>query len=96
MIVMSFTKESAVARSVADLSKRLDIPESDVQTLSVSTEDFPDMSLGLPADGEFAAQMIATGWLIRLEANGDIYEYRADKYQIRLKGFDGNNQIIAG
>jgi hypothetical protein len=54
------------------------------------------MSLGAAAPGEMAAQMISTGWEIRLEASGREYEYRADKYQLRLVGFEGQNHIIRG
>jgi hypothetical protein len=38
--------------------------------------------------------MISTGWQINLAANGEKYEYRADKYQLRLCGFQGTNRIV--
>jgi hypothetical protein len=90
---MSFTKESAVERAKQDLAQRLGIPESEI-TESVAETDFPDMSLGTPEDGEMSAQMISTGWRIELRAGGENYEYRADKYQLRLRGFNGTNYII--
>ena len=40
--------------------------------------------------------MIATGWEIGLKANGKSYEYRADKYQLRAKGFEGKNYLVKG
>jgi hypothetical protein len=52
------------------------------------------MSLGAPAADEMSAQMISNGWQINLSASGKNYEYRADKYQIRLRGFNGSNYII--
>jgi hypothetical protein len=52
------------------------------------------MSLGAPESDEMAAQMIATGWEIDLKANGKSYEYRADKYQLRAKGFNGKNHLV--
>ena len=52
------------------------------------------MSLGAATSDEMSAQMISSGWKIRLGANGDNYEYRADKYQVRLRGFKGTNYII--
>ncbi len=91
---MGFTQESAVERAKQDLAKRLKLSESDISEGSVSKVDFPDMSLGAPASGEMSAQMIATGWKIGLKANGKNYEYRADKYQLRLKDFDGSNHVI--
>lgn len=91
---MSFTRESAVSRAKADLAARLNVAEDEVSEKSVTDKDFPDMSLGAPAEGEFSAQMISSGWLIELEAGGKAYEYRADKYQLRLVNFDGQNYVI--
>lgn len=91
---MSFNRDSAVERAKQDLASRLSIAESEVQTASVSDEDFPNSSLGAPVDDEMAAQMISSGWRINLTADGQNYEYRADKYQLRLRGFKGTNYII--
>ena len=91
---MGFTKESAVERAKQDLAKRLNVDEGEISEGSVEKVDFPDMSLGAAAGGEMSAQMISTGWKIGLNAKGKTYEYRADKYQLRLKGFDGANHVI--
>jgi hypothetical protein len=91
---MGFTKESAVERAKSDLAERLKMSEQDIQEQSVTETDFPDMSLGAPAKDEMSAQMISSGWRINLAANGQDYEYRADKYQLRLKGSDGSNHVI--
>ena len=91
---MGFTKESAVEQAKKDLAKRLKVNENDIQERSVDKRDFPDMSLGAPARDEMSAQMISTGWQINLSANGRNYEYRADKYQLRLKDFDGANHVV--
>jgi hypothetical protein len=91
---MSFTKESAVASAKHDLASRLGVDESDIKEISVDDTDFPDMSLGAAAGGEMAAQMISSGWKIKLGANEDKYEYRADKYQLRLHNFKGKNYVI--
>ena len=40
------------------------------------------------------AQMIASGWQILLDADGGRYEYRADKYQLRLYDFEGENYLL--
>lgn len=77
-----------------DLAKRLDISIDGVTKKSVSECDFPDMSLGSPVDGEMSAQMISSGWEIELTAGGKNYEYRADKYQLRLHNFNGANFVI--
>lgn len=91
---MSFNKESASAKAQEDLAKRLKISASEVEIVSTVGADFPDMSLGAATSGEFAAQMISSGWRINLKAKGKNYEYRADKYQLRAYKFDGKNYVI--
>jgi len=92
---MGFTKEDVTAAAKQDLADRLGVSEESVEELSVTGKDFPDMSLGAPAaDDEMSAQMIATGWEIKLSAEGKTYEYRGDKYQLRLVDFDGRNYVI--
>lgn len=91
---MNFSKDSAVQRAKADLAKRLSVSENEVKELSVSEKDFPDMSLGAPVADEMSAQMISSGWQINLEAGGKKYEYRADKYQLRLNDFHGTNYLV--
>ncbi len=91
---MGFTKESAVEMAKRDLAKRLDILVKDVDEVSVSEQDFLDMSLGAPVDDEMSAQMISSGWEIKLSAGSKNYQYRADKYQLRLHNFNGANFVI--
>ena len=91
---MSFTKESAAEKAKQDLAERLNIPGGDVEISLISEKDFPDMSLGAPVNGEMSAQMISSGWQIDLDAGGKNYEYRADKYQLRLHNFNGANYVI--
>lgn len=91
---MSFTRESSVGHAKNDLAKRLKIDIDSVVEKGVVDRDFPDMSLGAPADGEMAAQMIASGWVITLGAKGEDYQYRGDKYQLRLHNFKGENYVI--
>ncbi|HSI88935.1 MAG TPA: hypothetical protein VK918_07745 [Pyrinomonadaceae bacterium] len=92
---MPFDQNSAVERARQDLASRLGVSESDIEVSAVTSKEFPDMSLGAPADDEMSAQMIADGWEIKLGAKGKSYEYRADKYQLRLKGYNGKNHVIA-
>ena len=91
---MSFSKDSAVQRAKKDLANRLSIAENKIETVSVNDKEFPDMSLGAPVGDEMSAQMIASGWQINLLADGKKYDYRADKYQIRLHGYNGKNHVI--
>jgi hypothetical protein len=91
---MKFDRDSAAAAAKRDLARRLGVTEGDVSVKNVSEKDFPDMSLGAPESGEMSAQMISTGWQFDLEAGGRDYEYRADKYQLRLKGYEGKNHLV--
>lgn len=91
---MKFSQETAVQKAKEDLAQRLGVAANEIEEVSVSETDFPDMSLGAPVDDEMSAQMISTGWKINLNANGKDYEYRGDKYQLRLRGFDGANYKI--
>ena len=91
---MSFSQESAVKRAKQDLAHRLSVAESEIQTTAVSEKDFPNAALGVPVKDEMAMQMISSGWQIDLKADGKSYEYRAHKYQIRLRDFKGKNYII--
>ena len=91
---MSFNKDTATSAAKSDLANRLGIDPSEISVSSVGETDFPDMSLGAPTGGEMSAQMISTGWKIDLSAGGRNYEYRADKYQLRLVDFDGGNHIV--
>jgi hypothetical protein len=91
---LGFNRESAIEKAKADLAHRLGVKQDDIQLESVADSDFPDASLGAPTKGEMSAQMISSGWLIKLRADGKKYEYRADKYQLRLRGFKGTNYLV--
>lgn len=91
---MNFDKESATERAKSDLAERLKVSANEIKETSVSEKDFPDMSLGAPVADEMSAQMISTGWQINLEASGETFEYRADKYQLRLYQFRGTNYVV--
>jgi len=93
-IDMSFTKISAVELARNDLAQRLKIKSGEVREFGVTDREFPDMALGAPEKGEMAAQMISSGWQIKLGAGGKTYEYRADKYHVRLHNFKGANHVI--
>ena len=91
---MSFNQSSATEKAKQDLARRISVSESDIETVSVTETEFPDMSLGAPVGDEMAAQMMSSGWRINLSAGGKKYEYRADKYHIRLCNFKGANHIV--
>ncbi|GAC1445978.1 MAG: hypothetical protein NVSMB56_01000 [Pyrinomonadaceae bacterium] len=91
---MAMSKNDAVAKAKADLSKRLGIAENEISEDSVEEADFPDAALGAPVGDEMSAQMITSGWRIRLSAQGKSYEYRASKKEIRVSNFKGKNYRV--
>lgn len=91
---MGFNKNEATEAAKQDLAGRLGVDEASVNEISVTDKDFPDMSLAAPVDGEMSAQMISTGWEIKLGVDDKTYEYRADKYQLRLVDFEGANHLV--
>jgi hypothetical protein len=91
---MSFTRESAVELAKKDLAARLKIGVGEITEQGIADKDFPDMSLGAPEKDEMSAQMISSGWQIKLGVNGATYEYRGDKYQLRIHNFNGANHVI--
>ena len=52
------------------------------------------MALGAAEDDEMSGMMMTRGWRIKLEAQGQTYEYRADKNQLRAFNFKGKNYRI--
>jgi hypothetical protein len=91
---MSLNKEQAIEKARNDLAQRLKVDAGAVNEQSVEDADFPDMALGAAEDGEMSGQMITRGWRIRLGANGQNFEYRADKNQVRLYKYKGKNYRV--
>jgi hypothetical protein len=91
---MAFTREEAIARARKDLAERLGVGTAEIKEQSVEDADFPDMALGAAGKGEMSGQMITPGWRIRLSANGESFEYRANKHQVRIFGYKGANYRI--
>jgi hypothetical protein len=90
---MSISKEEAVDKARKDLAQRLGVSASEIKE-SVEETDFPDMALGAAAKGEMSGQMITPGWRIRLQARNKTFEYRANKNQVRLYDYEGQNYSI--
>ena len=91
---MAFTREEAIARARKDLAERLGVGAAEIREQSVEDADFPDMALGAAGKGEMSGQMITPGWRVRLSANGESFEYRANKHQVRLFNYKGANYKV--
>ena len=61
-----------------DLAQMLNISESEINILEAKDVVWPNSSLGCPQPGTTYTQVLTDGFLIRLEVDGNIYEYHTD------------------
>jgi hypothetical protein len=76
---MDLSPEAAllVEKAKQDLSTRADVSPGDIAVKSVEAVQWRDGSLGCPQPGMGYITVITPGYLIRLEAKGQAYEYHA-------------------
>jgi hypothetical protein len=60
-----------------DLVNRLSIPIDQIEVLEARSVVWPDAGLGCPQPGMRYKQVPVDGALIRLQANGQVYEYHS-------------------
>ena len=89
-----FSNEEAIQKARQDLAQRLGVRESDIEIQDVDDAEFPDTALGASVGDEMSGQMITPGCRIRLLANGQTFEYRANQHQVRLYNYEGGNYRI--
>lgn len=79
---------AGVLRAMDDLAGRLKVPFDQIGVSKITTVDWPDSCLGLPAAGEMCAQMITPGFDVSLVVGTAQYHYHTDEggYNIRLVG----------
>ncbi|MBN2499889.1 MAG: hypothetical protein JXB38_03920 [Anaerolineales bacterium] len=71
--------QDLVDKAAADLAKRLAVTVDQINLLEAASVVWPDASLGCPEEGMAYAQVLTPGYLIRLEAGGQEYEYHASR-----------------
>lgn len=91
---MALSKEEAIQKARQDLAQRLGVSESDIETRAVDDAEFPDTALGASVADEMSGQMITPGWRIRMRANDQTFEYRANQHHLRLYNHKGANYRI--
>jgi hypothetical protein len=91
---MALTKNEAVEKARKDLTQRLKVSDSDIESQSVEDAEFGDLALGAAVEDEMSGQMMTKGWRIQLQSRGQTLEYRADKNQVRLYNYKGENYLI--
>lgn len=70
-----------VDQSKRDLSERLNVATDNITLQTVEAVEWSDSSLGCPKPGMNYLMVITPGYLIKLEAGGETYEYHADQEQ---------------
>jgi hypothetical protein len=91
---MALSKEEAAQKARQDLAERLNLSVSDIEIQDMDDAEFPDTALGALVADEMSGQMITPGWRIKLRANGQTVEYRANQHQVRLYNYEGENYRI--
>ncbi|MCX7854970.1 MAG: hypothetical protein N2556_03165, partial [Anaerolineae bacterium] len=69
----------AVMAAIRRLAEQRDIPPEEITVASWEPVDWPDTSLGCPEPGMMYAQVIVPGYLIVLEARGNLYRVHTDR-----------------
>ena len=69
--------EDLVIQAKKDLADRLSIPVDQIEVLEATSVVWPDASLGCPQPDMRYKQVQVDGVLIRLQANGQVYEYHS-------------------
>ena len=74
--------QSLVEKAKDDLAKRLSISVTQIRLVEAKEVVWPDSSLGCPQEGMMYAQVLTDGYLVLLEANGQVYEYHTSRDKV--------------
>lgn len=69
--------QNLVTLAKENLAERTGVSFDEIVVEDVREAEFPDASLGVPEPGKSYAQVITPGYVIRLEADSESYEYHA-------------------
>lgn len=72
------TADKIGTKARAHLAQELGTPVENIIIQSIEHVDWPDASLGAPEPGYMYAQMITSGYRIRLQHGTIIHEYHSD------------------
>jgi hypothetical protein len=74
-----------VRRSIAQLATDKNIPESQIELVSVEQVEWPDSSLGCPEPGRAYLTVITPGYRIILKANNTQHEYHTNEKNMVIR-----------
>ncbi len=75
-------EQELVEQAMVDLSERLDATPQEITLLSVDAVQWRDSSMGCPEPGGNYLMVITPGYLIKLKAEGQVYEYHGNEEQV--------------
>jgi hypothetical protein len=69
--------QNMVQIAISEIAKKTTINNvSDIKIIEVQEKEFPDGSLGCPQEGMAYTQAVESGYIVKLEYEGAIYDYR--------------------
>ena len=76
--------QELVAKARTDLAAVANVAEDQIEVVETRYVEWRDASLGCPEQGQMYAQVITPGYLIRLRADGQEYEYHTTLTSVKL------------
>jgi hypothetical protein len=67
------TREEAVSLATGTLAHDLGLPPDSIELRRATAVDWPDASLGCPQAGEVYVQVVTPGYLVSLQADGQVF-----------------------
>ena len=74
--------ESLIMLAIFDLTLKTGVDIENIVTKSIEETLFDDASLGVPEAGVTYDAIVTPGYIIMLEADGDVYEYHASAAKV--------------
>lgn len=75
-------QQELVEQAQADLAEQLQVNPEAIHLESARAVQWPDSSLGCPKPGMNYLMVVTPGYLIKLEVDGQIYEYHGDEEKV--------------
>lgn len=76
------SQQEYVSKAISDLSLRLNIDTNQIRLISVEPKKWNDSSIGCPQKGTFYSQVITSGYIITLSAEGNNWIYNAGSNKV--------------
>ena len=81
--------------AAAHLAGRLGLWAEDIQVISVDAKTWPDSCLGIPREPVLCEQVLTPGYRILLDAEDEVYEYRANRNELVVPAVGATRGAVA-